>query len=218
MGNSDDGQQRSDKRLRPAGTITGLLWYIGIYGASFLGLLLILSAFGVHSEFFNDKSETLELPIRVEYHSGLVDEIPGLDGLSVVAYGHNKVRVAFTERWAKFGYGFVIGFSFMLGLFFIAYQLRAFFREVRDGRPFAPENPGRVRKIGIVVAVCGPVYGLVTYILARMFVDQIAIPGATLEPFFDWHIGLVFLGLIIIVISQILQLGSKMQLEQDLTV
>jgi hypothetical protein len=213
MAHDDRGISKSTKAVK---LFVNTYWYLAIAAACVVGTLLILTSLGIGTPL----GDYVVLPIQVTYSDtvGAGLSAQTLEATNVLVTGSDRVLVKFTQRGARFLHGFVVGLTFTLGMFWIAWQLRSFLKEVRSGRPFSAENTHRIRRIGYLVTVGGPAYGLATYLLAWRYVDRISIPGATLSLSMSWHWELVFLGLVIIVIAQILEAGCRLQEEADLTV
>ena len=85
----------------------------------------------------------------------------------------------------------------------ILYHLRCFFRLVAQGHPFAPEIPRRTRSIGYAI-------------IWLHYLD--ALPGPHLIVGGGWSAELIFIGLVILVLARVFEVGVGMQEEQNLTV
>jgi hypothetical protein len=106
----------------------------------------------------------------------------------------------------------------LLGLLWILYHLRELLRALTRVGPFAPDNPGRIRKIGWALVAAGPVFGLFMFLYGTIYVRFLDIPGAQIEVPVDVHPFVILTGLIVLVISQVFEMGVRLQREQDLTV
>ena len=97
----------------------------------------------------------------------------------------------------------------------ILYHLRCFFRLVAQGSPFAPEIPRRTRSIGYAIIAWSPLTGLASAWLH--YLD--ALPGPHgFVGFRGWSAELIFIGLVILVLARVFEVGVGMQEEQNLTV
>ena len=115
---------------------------------------------------------------------------------------------------------------FIIIVLLIVHQLRLFLGSVKQGRPFDRENPKRIRRIGYLVFVLGPLEGIWSWLMSMKYMEQISLPGTSLainesskqivNINTDQH--LIIMGLLILLIAQIFDEGVKMQQEQDLTV
>jgi hypothetical protein len=98
----------------------------------------------------------------------------------------------------------------------IVWYLRKLIRTIKEGNPFLPENPGRIRKIAYAILVWAP-FELMTYgSMYRAFTIQSHIPGGFIQ--LRPSLEMIFLGLVILVIAEVFKQGVKLQQEQDLTV
>jgi hypothetical protein len=105
-----------------------------------------------------------------------------------------------------------IPFVSILITLWILYHLRCFFRLVAQGTPFAPEIPRRTRSIGYaIIALTG---------LASAWLHYLdALPGPHgFVGFRGWSAELIFIGLVILVLARVFEVGVGMQEEQNLTV
>jgi hypothetical protein len=106
----------------------------------------------------------------------------------------------------------------VMGMIYGVYQLRCFFKNVKDGRPFDPDNPKRIRKIAYLIMAWGPVKGISLYLQALNVLKGLSFTEGSTAPNIDIHLEFIFLGLVILVIAQIMDIGVKLQREQELTI
>lgn len=105
-----------------------------------------------------------------------------------------------------------------LVVLWILYHLRCFFRVVAQENPFVSEIPKRTRLIAYSIIAWRPVTGLVSGLLRYMD----SLPG----PHFDLRLNfgrgsnseLIFIGLVILALAHIFDMGVRLQEEQNLTV
>ncbi len=101
-------------------------------------------------------------------------------------------------------------------------QMAHVFEDVSRGRPFVRENAGRLRIVG--AAMAGAAIFKVVAVIGTVFLfrDEIAVTGATIPWFWlmkdTLSLGLLFGGLIVVVISEVFRLGNALQEEHELTV
>lgn len=111
----------------------------------------------------------------------------------------------------------------MCALFIIGIiQIARMFENVSRGKPFVRENARRLRIVGYTMAG-GAIFKLLiqteTFLL---FMDAIEMEGAQIP--WSWlirenlNLGLLFGGLVVLVISEVFRLGNRLQEEQELTV
>jgi hypothetical protein len=108
-------------------------------------------------------------------------------------------------------------------LFFIGVvQMANIFEDVSRGKPFVLENARRLRIVGYCMAGGAIFTVLAQAAVMLLFRNEIMMKEATLAWY--WYLkeilspGLLFGGLIVIVISEVFRLGNKLQEEQELTV
>jgi hypothetical protein len=110
----------------------------------------------------------------------------------------------------------VIGL-FALGLWILA-QLRALFRRLRDGKPFAPENALRVRRIAwaviaMEIARAATIYFENAYAASHFVADGLQFDA---QPHLNGFA--IVNGLIILVLSEVFRAGTRLDEDQSLTV
>jgi hypothetical protein len=109
------------------------------------------------------------------------------------------------------------------GLFlWIVFHLRLLIRSVIEGKPFYKKNPMMIRKIAYAVLAWAVVDGLFNYLKGTFIIRTTYYPGAGLdlisELIFKIFLEFSFLGLGILVIAQIFDVGARLQKDQDLTI
>ncbi|OGF97184.1 MAG: hypothetical protein A2Z86_09030 [Candidatus Glassbacteria bacterium GWA2_58_10] len=160
------------------------------------------------------------LPVAVTYLKES-ESSPGTvipEERAIVVKGHTDIIVDFKEKQDRVILA-VVMLILSLGALLIVRELRAILREVKSGRPFSAENPKRLKRIGWLVLALGPLEGGWAMWMASRFLDRLAIPGATLSiNLMMIHFDSILLGLLILLIARIFELGVRLQEEQDLTV
>jgi hypothetical protein len=110
----------------------------------------------------------------------------------------------------------VIGL-FALGLWILA-QLRALFRALRDGKPFAPENAMRVRRIAWAVIVMELARAATIYFENAYAASHFVAEGLQFDAQPHVNSLAIINGLIILVISEVFRAGTRLDEDQSLTV
>ncbi len=105
-------------------------------------------------------------------------------------------------------------------LLYILLQLRTVFASLLSDMALTPENSGRIRKIGYAVIVWSLVNPFLQYFGGRAVLRDIAfnVPGFQLNPAFEIPIVGLFTGLVIIVLSGVLNEAARIQKDQELTI
>ena len=176
--------------VRILSTIVNIIWVLGIIGAC---AQLLLTPVGLLRIFeFPIKAMPFNF-MRDFFHFG-VDDLVGTMLLSCI--------------------------SMLIWLIFlwIVWHLRKLMLAIREGEPFHPDNPGRIRKIAYAVLLWAPIeilfYGMMFRGLAITIRPISSVSGMPVRVFLE----LIFFGLAILVIAEVFQRGVKLQQEQDLTV
>ncbi len=102
----------------------------------------------------------------------------------------------------------------------VAFLLRKIVRSARDGNPFTFDNVRRVRLIGILIMLYGPLLSLVYYFVSLSYLEYLRIPGAEVSAGFNFGmtINMLLLGLLVLVLAQVFDTGVRLQTDNDLTV
>ena len=189
------------------------LWYLCLAWNAVMLVFLIALIGGV--EMPERVKVFVPLPISVTYENAGGAVQP--EGLEIVA-GHTDVIVDVKEVKDRMILTIAV-LLLSLAALLIVRELRATLREVKFGRPFSAENPRRLKRIGWLVLALGPLEGGWAIWMASRFLDKLSIPGATLSinPMM-FNYDSILLGLLILLIAQIFELGVRLQEEQDLTV
>ena len=107
----------------------------------------------------------------------------------------------------------------MLSLvFWVLGQLRAVFRTLRHGKPFVADNATRIRRIAFAVmfgeAAREVIIFFTNYYASTHFVAE----GLRFDARPDFNIMTILYGLVILVIAEVFQAGTRLDEEQSLTV
>jgi len=115
----------------------------------------------------------------------------------------------------------VNGLLLILGigvLLWLATELQRVLRKVRDGKPFAPSNATRVRRIGWVVIVGEFVRAAIVYLENSYAASHFTSEGLRFTARADFSVVPILEGLIILVIAEVLRVGTRLDEDQSLTV
>jgi|GEM_PF-3148159 len=120
------------------------------------------------------------------------------------------------KSWAASIFFYLTSIMVSVIFLWIVWHLRKLIRTIKEGNPFLPENPGRIRKIAYAILVWAPVEMMTYGSMYRAFTIQSPFLGGgiQLRPILE----MIFLGLAILVIGEVFERGVKLQQEQDLTV
>jgi Protein of unknown function (DUF2975) len=233
---SGAGNSRSPRRnerevdMRVSG-FQGFTWFVKvvIYLAFGIAMLWALYAVGSFVYMMSNADDLSKIVATNTY------ELPALAkevGANVWETENGAIRFKIHKLYGEFSYlsmprPMVLAVFFkvlgLCGLFFIGIvQMANVFEDVSRGKPFVKENAGRLRIVGFAMAG-GAIFKLLVQIaIFIQFKNEIAMRGATIP--WLWllketlNLGLLFGGLVVIVISEIFRLGNQLQEEQELTV
>ena len=112
---------------------------------------------------------------------------------------------------------FLVGASLGLALWVLG-QLRALFRTLRDGHPFAPANASRVRRVAWVVILGAIARTSIifwqNFYVARYFSSD----GLTFTARPEFSVMAIVNGLAILVIAEVFRAGTRLDEDQSLTI
>ena len=103
-------------------------------------------------------------------------------------------------------------------LLWLATELKRVLRKVRDGKPFAPSNATRVRRIGWVVVVGEFVRAAIVYLENSYAATHFTAEGLRFTARADFSMFAILEGLIILVIAEVFRVGTRLDEDQPLTV
>ncbi len=89
-----------------------------------------------------------------------------------------------------------------------------------EANPFSKENLSRIKKLGLLVIGGEIYYFSISLFLSISVIQKIDIPGIEIAPigWTDMNFGIIFLGIIILVIGEVFRQGSVLQENENLTV
>jgi hypothetical protein len=174
--------------IRTLAILVNIMWVLGIIGAA---TQLIFTPFGFLRLI---KLRTLPLDMMTNlFHFGLVSM-----AATIILYFVSMLI------WGIF--------------LWIVWHLRKLMQTIKDGKPFLPENPGRIRKIAYAILLWAPIETLFYGVMFRGFAVNVGpmfpTGGMPVRIFLE----LVFFGLAVLVIAEVFERGVNLQQEQDLTV
>ncbi len=161
--------------------------------------------------------------VRLPIEASLLEDSDGhiispiTTGRSVAVAGFSYLKVH-ADGLSGLPYMMLMPMLLLAGLLYVLFLLRRLLGNVRRNLPFARENPRILNRVGWLVAVAGPVYGILQYIYGKTYIGTIRIPDASLAPAKDIHAFVILAGLIIVVIAQVYDQAVKIKEEADLTI
>ena len=178
-------------------------------------LMIVLAGFLISGD--GSTSPDLAVPIQFSIDDGVYT-------LSSDSWGEGTVgRVVGEAQFSETGLGlaFAAGATIIAGLaaaFVVLILLRRIFTTMMVGTPFLPENVLRIRWLGWIVIVAAVVEQIIKVGLGLLVLDNVNSTGLDIDYRFDLNLAALFLGLIILALSEVFRHGMNLQAESDLTV
>ncbi len=215
-------------RIARPSSFTGLAKAI-IYLAFGASLLVTLYSVGSFIYMMANADDLSRIAATNRYEmSALTEELSS----DIRQSESGDVRFRLYKIYGEYSYlnmprGLVLAIFFrelvLCGLFFIGVvQLANMFEDVSRGKPFVRENAARLRVVGYAMAGGALFKFLVQMATVLLFRGDIEMSGAAipwlwlLKETFNW--GLLAGGIVVLVISEVFRVGTRLQEEQELTV
>ncbi len=159
------------------------------------------------------------LPVEVAFHETADGQVstPLTTGNSVPVVGFSNPRVQ-AEELPGLQYVMAMPLALLAGLTVILHLLLRLLKNLREGQPFARQNPRFLLVIGWLIAVAGPVYGLLQYIYGKLYINLLDVPGADISVVKDFHGPIILCGLVLVVIARVYSDAVRIKTEADLTI
>jgi hypothetical protein len=140
-------------------------------------------------------------------------------GIDAAELRDAQAALRFTPRPGVF---FIGNTALVVGLLALALwvltQLRALFRALGDGKPFAPQNATRVRRVAWAVIVAAILRSAVVYFENAYAMTYFVADGLQFDARPHLDVFAIINGLIILVISEVFRAGTRLDEDQSLTV
>jgi Protein of unknown function (DUF2975) len=192
--------------------IIGLALFADIRG---LELTVVPPSFGVSPESHNNW--TVTIPVSLAVDSGRI-AAPSI-GIERAELQDLRGSLRFPLQRGSF---FIFNsFLLILGIgagLWLTTQLQRVLRTVRDGKPFARSNATRVRTIAWVVIAGEFVRATIVYLENSYAATHFTAEGLRFTARPDFSVVAILEGLIILVIAEVLRVGTRLDEDQSLTV
>ena len=180
-----------------------------------LEVTVIPPSFGVSPESHNNW--TLTIPVSVAIEGGRITAptigIERADLLDV----RGSLRFPLQRGRVFVVNSLVLVLVMGVGLWLIT-ELQRILRTVRDGKPFAPSNARRVRRIAWVLIAGEFVRAAIVYLENSYAATHFTSEGFRFIARPDFSVGAIIEGLIILVIAEVFRAGTRLDEDQSLTV
>ena len=99
----------------------------------------------------------------------------------------------------------------------VLYNLYRILEAIEKKTPFISENVKRLSRIGLILVLGSIAYPVADYAMTRCVMDLVNLPGISVN-YSVFNAGLLFTGLLVLVLSGVFRYGSYLQKEHDATV
>jgi hypothetical protein len=192
--------------------VLGLALFADIRG---LEMTVFPPSFGVSPEAHSNW--TLTIPVSVAVDQGRI-AAPSL-GIERAEIQDLRGSLRFPLQRGRL---FIVnGLLLMLGigiLLWLTTELQSVLRTVRDGKPFAPSNATRVRRIAWILIVGEVVRAAIVYVENSYAATHFTAEGIRFTASADLSVAAIVEGLIILVIAEVFRAGTRLDEDQSLTV
>lgn len=183
---------------------------ISYYMSILVAVALIVAAVVVY--FWNPKHVSQDIPIAFELD-------PSAYHISSESWKLEEARITeATGRLRLVGLNLretvlpmVLVFPALAIVLLVLNRLRAIFRTLRQGSPFAFENASRIRVIGLVLIFGDLFKGALTAWTAHRLSDHLTTAGITIRPGFESGYTAALAGVLLIIIAEIFRQGALMK-------
>jgi hypothetical protein len=209
---------------RGLATLFTLLWWWVLIASCVVGLLALTGALNVgvqigpngEPNFVAGSEAQMVLPVAFELDAGAA-RATSVDrrNSGAIQHGTGLLRLTTPDRpWIALA-GAAAMMAFVL---WILAELAALCRTVRDGRPFAPRNAGRIRRLALALVLAeisraAVVYSAQAYVAAHFAADHLRF---TASPHVDAPA--IVSALILLVLAEAFRTGTRLDEDQSLTV
>ena len=174
-------------------------------------------SFGVAAPEHNNWTITIPVSLAVNPPTGTASA-PSL-GIDDGEVRDLRGSLRFPIRRGPFFLANAVLLMLAMGFFlWIAGQLRAVVRTVRDGKPFTALNATRMRRIGWGLIIGELVIAIVVFFESSYAMQHFSIEGLRLTARFDLSVFAIVQGMIVLVIAEVFRAGTRLDEEQSLTV
>jgi hypothetical protein len=174
-------------------------------------------SFGVDAPDHNNWTLTVPVSLAVDPPTGTATSTSlGIDdGQIKDLHGSLKFPI---RRGPFFLANAVLLMLAMAFFLWIAGQLRAVVRTVRDGKPFIALNATRMRRIGWGLIVGELTSSMVVFLESAYAMQHFSIEGLRLSARPDFSVFAIVQGMIVLVIAEVFRAGTRLDEDQSLTV
>ena len=189
-------------------------WYAILFAFGLISILFVAVLAG-----FEPNALHIQIPVKIEFAEDENWHLFPDEDRPMILDITGEANVLVERENIPFLEFRIIFLLIALGIYiFGSYHVRQFIKLVDLDQPFAPEIPKRLRFIGITLGIWGPFLGISGYLQGILTLESITNIPQHIRVEGDIHPEFIFIGLVLLVIAEIMNVGVKMQKEQSLTV
>jgi hypothetical protein len=200
--------------VRTVSVILNIVWIVQWIGVVFIILFSIYLA--VSS---GEGSLNLHIPINFEtVDKGTIQFLENKANNFEIEFARGRAVISGPIPIQILIYYFIIS-EIMFGIaIYITYLLQMFFKSLKNEDPFVRENGKRLRSIGLAIIIGSILWNFFTIFYSSLIRTSVSMDGIEIGTHLNFKFEIILLGLIILVISEVFQLGAELKEEQELTI
>jgi len=187
-----------------------LIYYLAIVAAGAFAIVTLWLL------FLSDSRVAVQIPVQLEldanhYQASSVQynveraEFKGARGILTIS-GLHRVHILFQAG---------IGLLTLCVSLLVLNRLRAIFNGLKEQTPFIAANAARIRFIALVVILGEVLSKSLLAWSSSTFADDVSFSGLSLRTGLDLDGSILFLGLVLMIISEMVRLGSQMRVDME---
>jgi len=203
-------QKRNTKLIRILYRLLNIFYYLTA------GLIILLAVVAVYKGFsFEPKDALFDVTYKGTSIPAALFEVDQGGG----EFGFGLGGVKFQANRSFLIVSRIFQIVFIAIMFLVICLLRKIFRDlVKEKSPFQVENPRRIRRIGYLIIIGAILSSFFDFYVWHYIARHISIPDVSFSYGIGFNLETIFLGLVILVLSEIFRSGVQLQEDRDLTI
>lgn len=203
-------QKRNTKLVGAIYRLLNIFYYLTA------GLIILLAVVAVYKGFsFDPKDALFDVTYKGTSAPAFLLEVDQGDG----EIGFGPGGITFKANRSFLIVTRIFQIAFIVLFFLVICLLRKIFRDlVKESSLFQVENPGRIRRIGYLIIIGAIFSSFFDFYVWKYIARHVSITDVS----FSYGIGLnpdtIFLGLVVLVLSEIFRSGVQLKEDRDLTI
>ncbi|MCP4723631.1 MAG: DUF2975 domain-containing protein [bacterium] len=192
-------------------------WYVLLAALGIMAIIIVIAL----TPGFNDilPLNSFKAPVLFSYDGPVIrieSSNPDFNDVEVrVQAGELTMKASSIGFWLMVSEAMLIWI--LVGMF-ILFNIRKIINNLTKAHPFEIENVKRLRIIGYTLIAGEIINWLLFFIMNLIYSDDFSVYAGDIYFGLDKNITIIFVGLVILVISEIFRVGFDMRKEQELTI